>query len=404
MTTSQKFPVASTVLPAIITLLVLAPCNIVAHAQNYPSQKAASQAPASTIWKVVKTPNIGFNDDLLALSADSTTDIWAVGQLVSLRFNGTNWTAIPMAPANSMNGVAALSPSDVWAVGMDFPNNHNVSVIQHFDGNQWSIVASPHFAGGDTLNSVQAISANDIFAVGTANADLASAASPLVEHFDGSTWSVVSTPLFSTPVQLNQLAIISATDMWAVGVSGTLQTTELPFAMHFDGTEWKQVSVPAGKNKIFTELRGVTAIATNDVWAVGFTETNGAPAEVTLTEHWDGTAWSIVPSPNQGASGGIQPENQLFGVSAISSTDVWACGFNVVVKTGNFAILIEHWDGKTWTVSPSPQPQEGPTAHAVLAFSSGDVLVGGSKFALNGNIDSVILHTSQGKVRASISK
>ena len=58
-------------------------------------------------------------------------------------------------------------------------------------------------------------------------------------------------------------------------------------------------------------------------------------------EHWNGTAWSVVPSPNVG------PVLTLsHGVAAVSANDVWAVGsYDVTDKA-----LVEHWDGTAWSV------------------------------------------------------
>src|SRR5689334_3789544 len=46
-----------------------------------------------------------------------------------------------------------------------------------------------------------------------------------------------------------------------------------------------------------TALYGVAAVTATDVWAVGQDYTAGS---LTLTMHWNGSAWSVVPSPNIG--------------------------------------------------------------------------------------------------------
>src|SRR5437762_3576748 len=67
----------------------------------------------------------------------------------------------------------------------------------------------------------------------------------------------------------------------------------------------------------------------------------------TLIEHWDGIAWSVVPSPNVSGL-----DRTLTGVAAVSANDVWAVGYyhnaNYVVQT-----LIEHWNGSAWSIVPS---------------------------------------------------
>ena len=59
----------------------------------------------------------------------------------------------------------------------------------------------------------------------------------------------------------------------------------------------------------------MTILAANDAWAVGHVN------DQTLTIHWNGTAWSIIPSPNPGIS-----FNNLAAVAAIAPNDVWAVG------------------------------------------------------------------------------
>src|SRR5207302_5028319 len=82
----------------------------------------------------------------------------------------------------------------------------------------------------------------------------------------------------------------------------------------------------------------------NDVWAVG--EYGDGSRAITLTMHWNGGAWSVVPSPNVGAN-----SNFLFGVSG-SGNDVWAVGYYYTFNGS--ATMTLHWDGGAWSVVPSP--------------------------------------------------
>ena len=123
-----------------------------------------------------------------------------------------------------MSGVAVLSPTDVWAVGHTIRLPFAlVSQIQHFDGEGWSLVESPHFPSGETLKGIQAVSPDDIFAVGSFT-DRFQTERPLVEHFDGTAWSIVPTPQFEQGqgAVLGSIAIISDSDIWAVGRAGPL--------------------------------------------------------------------------------------------------------------------------------------------------------------------------------------
>lgn len=360
---------------------------ITGAAQTHSSLIGSTEVPAAnkSIWKRVHTPNIGGANLLFSLSADSEKDIWAVGDFVSLNFDGQSWNAIPLAfPQGepTMNGVAAISSTDVWAVGSTVVNNHFISVIEHFDGKQWTIVPSPQFSTGSVLNKVQAFSASDVFAVGDSNSDNEKV-KPLVEHYDGQKWSVVNTPPLAKGqiASLFAVAGLSHTDFWIAGDSGG--SAGIPVVMHFDGQTFTQMPFP-GKG---VALSGIAEIASNDAWIVG---SNGFP----LTAHWDGKVWKKVPSPGPGTASG------LTAVSALSSTDLWASG-DVKDRRG-FSNLVEHWDGKRWTISPIPSPVGGfDELSAALAFPSGSVFVAGTALHCDitgcGGFDSVIFHTTQGK-------
>ena len=137
------------------------------------------------------------------VSADPSTDVWAVGGLTgggttSLHWNGQTWSQIPTARLRSGGVVAvtALSTTNVWAVGTGPGvarggfSAHPTAVIEHWDGTSWSVVPSPNPnpQGNNSLVAVAAVSANDIWAVGH------QLLGPFTEHWDGNTWSIVTTP------------------------------------------------------------------------------------------------------------------------------------------------------------------------------------------------------------------
>lgn len=161
----------------------------------------------------------------------------------------------------------------------------------------------------------------------------------LVEHWNGTAWTVAAVPAPSVPsgwtfasATLTGVSARSATDIWAVGSvtanrSGSTQTR--PLALHYDGTSWAGTPTPANATvTVSTVLNAVTAVAANDVWSVGdISDTTGqTPVGGTLTMHWNGSVWSRVAGPN-GASG----SSLLTGVSASpGGGDVQAAGFDVL--------------------------------------------------------------------------
>jgi hypothetical protein len=161
-----------------------------------------------TSWSIVASPAFaGVSISNGAISADSATDVWAIGflatssttsQNVSLHWDGTSWTVTPAAHLRfgGAGPVAALSRSDVWAVGTGpgVPTGgfsaHPTSVIEHWDGTRWAVVPSPNPnpQGNNGLGAVAAASAGDVWAVGH------QLQGPFTEHWDGSKWTILATP------------------------------------------------------------------------------------------------------------------------------------------------------------------------------------------------------------------
>src|SRR5439155_15840401 len=118
-------------------------------------------------------------------------------------------------------------------------------------------------------------------------------------------------------------------------------------------------------------LLGATAISPDDIWAAGYAFSNADFVGHTLTLHYDGTSWSVVPSPDAGLG------DLLYGVSASSSTDVWAVGQYADLDQ-NVHALTEHWDGTSWTVVPGADVGTGSFLFAVSSTPTGNAWAVGS--------------------------
>ena len=317
---------------------------------------SAQDAMGQSIFKVVPTPNDNPNDILLAVSASSPSDIWAVGE-TAIHYDGTEWKAFRVSMIQGLNngqlmGVADISPTDAWAAGFADTDEFGPpnQVIEHWDGTQWSLFPNPPFPPNaqPTPRAMTAIDGHDIWAVGNEPVS----ASFLFEHWDGTAWTVTEVP--DTDGLLFGASADASNDVWAVGISGFAEESSTTLVFHFDGTAWQQAA--SANTGVADQLNAVVALAPNDVWAVGSTFKAEHTAALTLIEHYDGTAWSVVPSPNIGPHSSLQ-SNVLNGITALSPTDIYAFG-SVVAADGSeeFSTLVLHWDGTAWTVIPSPDP------------------------------------------------
>ncbi len=319
----------------------------------------SAATPPSAPFQLVTSPTIV--GSLTAVSAVSPADIWAVGfqnpstgvvAPLAENFNGTSWSVVAApTPSGStvaeFTGVSGVASNNVWAVGYSFSvvNGQNVStpLVEHFNGTSWSIQTTPATAG--KLNGVAAVSATDVWAVGgTGSADL-------IENFNGTTWSVVQAPSPGTSApSLGGISAISSTDIFAVGGVGK---GNFPQVLQFNGTSWTSLAnLPTG-----IATAAIDAVSATDVWTVG----GGS------IWNFNGTNWSEVAS---GLGG------DLSAISGTSANDLFAVGETISTTDEP---LVEQWNGTSWSVVTSANPSAGANSFAgVTTLSNGTAVAVGA--------------------------
>lgn len=366
-------------------------------------------APVPGTWKVVSSPNVdptnaNINNQLRGIQAISTTNVWTVGwannpqgtfqaaeNTLIEHFDGQSWQIVPSPntslPQNELYGVSGTSANDVWAVGMaqDPATAPSRTLITHFNGSSWSLVPSP---SNDTainfLTSVVALSPTNAYAAGYhAPAPTTSNPTPkdetLILHWDGTSWAQIVSPnpnlANGSNNQLFGLTAVSATDIWTVGFTGDFNTGFAPLTLHFDGTSWNVIAAVTPSTGVTGDyFAAVSAVASNDVWAVGQSRGNSTHH---IIEHWDGSQWTkffFTFSPFVSTN-----FDALYAVSAAASNFVWAVG--EIAGTP----LIVQWNGTAWNEVAAPvvngSTTTGNTLHAVSAsdinkaFSAGEFFV-----------------------------
>jgi len=142
--------------------------------------------------------------------------------------------------------------------------------------------------------------------------------------------------------------------------------------------DWAIVDSPNPPSVIDARLNAVEVISPSDVWAVGnsYGPTPGVTGndQFSLAMHWDGAAWSIVPSPSPSPALGLTWVD-LHAVAAAGPDDIWAVGQKEDVGLGGFVgphVMALHWNGTDWTETELPAP--GP-ASSPWQGASGDMLL-----------------------------
>jgi hypothetical protein len=380
----KRFAAAAVAAAALVSAGVTQPASAAAAGPAGPA--------AGSIWKAEPTVNPQAtapnptNSTLASVSASGPAEAWAVGTFMNQKAldqplaehqAGTRWTRVtvpePAGQEATLSGVDDLSPDNAWAVG----TSGGLTLIEHWNGTAWSIVPSPNPAtgipgDGDMLTSISGTGSDNLWGAGWDTNEATGRISMLFEHWNGTKWTAVTTP---TPGGV-ALAItaISKDDVWAVGDAG-LPTTGA--AAHWNGTTWSAVPTPrltglsrSGQNR----LTGVSADGAADVQASGYADDPGHNFRVPYVLNWTGTKFVMTKIPNpRTKAGNVGGEGSLLnGIQVLSPTDAWVVGATFG-RNGARHTLTEQVNGTTWSVAPSPDPGHltgGPPANYLQSVTS----------------------------------
>ncbi len=359
----------------VISAVMALPLQLTIFSVAQSPRSSASDSASSPTWSIVNSPNPTPNNGvfLTSVSASSVSNVWAVGYFynnsdhtLAEHWNGNSWSIVPTSSAGInggyFDGVSAVSSNDVWAVGERNTNvaNGYRTLIEHFNGNSWLVVPSPNPPSnrGDFLNGVTAISPSDAWAVGNyrnitdVNGYPEQKIFSLVLHWNGASWKQFTGDGLPPGGDLLSIISFSASDVW---INDGFQ------ALHYNGTDWSVTPpfplVDGGSPNVFS----IGGASSDDLWGVGSyfapPPKPGYPSEeLTFAAHWNGTSWSQVATPSPSKVDTPAPNNELLSVAAVKSNDVWAVGLAVTKNDQAVHTLIEHWDGKSWSIVASPNP------------------------------------------------
>ena len=236
----------------------------------------------------------------------------------------------------------------------------------HWDGSRWRFLPAPQPGAASTLFEAAVLGPHDAWAAGGyydskisfQNLQCEHTAHTLIEHWDGRAWSIVASPdpgqqkTFAQPcgpdhphTSVNVLSGISAAgpnDIWAVGHfwDGARNRT---LTLHWNGRRWARMPSP-NASRAENVLYAVWAVSPRQVWAAGAYRPGPNAHYRTLIERWNGRTWRVLPSPNAPGQ-----DNQIYALTGWAD-DVWAAGRHDGTSGGG---LVEHWDGSRWKIVPN---------------------------------------------------
>jgi len=328
---------------------------------------------------------------LQGVAAFSARDVWAVGTLdigqtrysnltpvpLIVHWDGSKWRKLPEPPLRGsdyeLHSVAGTSPDDVWAVGTRRVGaSADKPVILHWNGHGWALEQFKAATKAGYLNAVAARSATDAWAVGQTGGHVPGA---LILHWNGRTWNRVRAPAQAAPGALLGVTAISASDAWAVGSTGG----NSQLILHWNGSTWAQVPDPQLRG-ISPVLRDVVADSAGNVWVAGYFYGERSQKSTALLLRWTGTAWQRVALPKLGSDDGLS------AIDIVSSRDIWAVGGGV--DGGKTVIL--HWNGVAWTRLTTRGTNFTGDFESLAVGSPSDIWAVGYRGSYNGGVPQVV--------------
>ncbi len=281
---------------------------------------------------VTTTPTSSAPPTLNAVSCVGSTFCAAVGSVPSTgailidQWDGSTWStsAAPTPPSatnTALAGVSCLSATNCTAVGQFDAGSGAQPLAEQWNGSSWAIQTTPVPTGSTATNlaAVSCTSATFCMAVGEATSGSSNVT--LTEQWNGTSWAIVSSPNGTLPSGSTALfagvSCIGAAFCDAVGStdgSGTQQT----LVEAFDGTTWTLASSPSTSATEANALRAVDCFSMTTCTAVGSANTpsNGHGP---LALVWNGSAWSLA------ASAPTSTDFAQSGVNGVTCLTDWQC-------------------------------------------------------------------------------
>src|SRR5215467_7144930 len=157
-------------------------------------------------------------------------------------------------------------------------------------------------------------------------------------------WSITPSPNPQVPTgQLFWVSCPTADSCMAVGTYVKTSGIGVNLAEQWNGTSWRILPTPNPSGIALSGLLGVACTAPSACTSVGASTTTAGTVRA-VAEQWNGTTWTIQPTPSPAGGGALN------SVSCVSASACTAVGSSAA------GTLAERWDGTRWSIQPTPNP------------------------------------------------
>jgi len=322
-------------------------------------------------WRVTHVDSLP--SSLNAVAATGPRDAWAAGfqcgspsdctptPLLVSHWDGTAWRTMAasgglggLAPGQFAAAVAASSPANAWVFANATKGSVDYTVAQHWTGKRWAKPVA--FQASAAITTAVTSGPRDAWAFGQLQT-----ASPqaYAVHFNGAKWARIPFPLYAQAA-----SALSAGNIWVVGSWAGKAGKSSPFGVeHLTGGTWHTVSVPPLRlpKGAMVQPSNVVADGPDDVWAAGFLGAGMGVTPGIVLLHWNGKAFVQVTAP--------YPVTGPYSVGGDGDGGFWLSGTEYG-KT-SFRNYLYHYSGGRWTRIPVPNEPKNITQVSGMAAIPG---------------------------------
>ncbi|HUB37693.1 MAG TPA: hypothetical protein VMA72_02460 [Streptosporangiaceae bacterium] len=277
-----------------------------------------------------------------------TTATTAVGAIL-LVMAGVTATAASAAPASarswriaykadvdgsSFQSMLAISAKDVWALGESNEyGNYNVPVIRRWNGKSWADVRVPARFSHSGPTAIAASSARDVWVFGEYATDNGTRAHVYAIRWNGRSWSAHG--LWPTYNTISSAVVRGPGNVWVFGPLGT---------RHYNGRTWKVYRLPYS-------ITTATADSSSSVWAVGAMDSTGTP----VLARWSAGTWTTVPLPSISSA----PPGPVLNSVTVADGAVWVAGYTSTSRGALRTLVLRRTGGAWRRLSPPNSALDG---------------------------------------------
>jgi hypothetical protein len=342
---------------------------------------AAPASGASAAWHQEALPASSQSWRLLDVAIGADGHGWAAGD-----YGGTRALVVREDDdgvwARSYLARASIGDTRLWAVtttaagtqafaagAFTTPEFDDRTLAVHWTGTRWQRMGTVNRSGATDLYGITARAPDDVWAVGSSSSDGFTTTRTLIEHWDGSTWTIVHSP---NPDDFqNELTHVAAGRDGSLFATGHTSTGTL--VMHRVHGRWRTLATPAPPRGFSSAyLEGLVVRSRDNVWLAGGGQRASDGAERPLMAHWDGMRWTMhrLPTIDQSyLSDAVRVGGGEIGVGT-TYTDYSSAG------------LVEQWDGDRWSATASPET----LGYTAIAARAGRVIAVGAAAQRPGSI------------------